>query len=79
MINRTVELEATLPEGVDMKEYYRAVGYLSDWAIERYPFVKIYTYNKSDILAVYKKERSTDRSWYTIAAVWNGNQYTFHS
>lgn len=60
------------------REVYRALGYLSTWNMS-YPIVKIWIDTKhNEITAVYFREEGADCG-YSIAAVWHGEHFGFHS
>lgn len=55
----------------------RAIGYLSSWCLTTYPRVEISVTDGIDLVGVYFKPDGT--VGYTIAAIWNGERYGFHS
>ena len=62
------------------KEYYAAIGNLSSWNMT-FPTVDIYPDtlkdDNTDLIAVYKREDGS--VGYTLAAIWHGDYYGFHS
>jgi len=74
---RIIELNVEMPVGVPPAKLFYAIGYLSTWN-PTFPKVLIYKDNKSpNLMAHYFKEDGD--CGYTIGAVWNGEDYSFHS
>jgi hypothetical protein len=60
------------------EKLWHAIGYLSTWSMDSYPYVKIFRDGKeSDLVAVYHNAEG-DRK-YVIGAVWHIDNYGFHS
>ncbi len=79
---RTVELNIDMEKihHPEVKELSYTIGYLSTWALERFPIVKIYNDMIDDLTAYYYKE-GKEKPAYVIGAVWreSSKEYTFHS
>lgn len=68
-------------KGRDERETYKAIGYLSTWAIEAFQKVRIFTTHDNMIMAQYSTTDSGGDRYYVIGAVWNEKErtYSFHS
>lgn len=75
------EVLAEVIETVNIVEFYRAIGYLSAWAITggNYPKLSIWVDRECDLNAIYRKENG--EVGYVIGAVWHRDDkmYSFHS
>lgn len=68
--------------GDDEQAIQNAIGRLSMWAWDMYPFVQINLNGKAgemELVAVYKKEEDQERPSYVIGAIWHDNHFGFHS
>lgn len=84
-MKRTIELQIAAGDMAEIAEttlswwkVWEAIGYLSSWAADSYPIVRIYRDgNGPDIAAVYLK--GDGELGYVIGAVWHDDHYGFHS
>lgn len=58
---------------------YSALGYLTTWASDLYPQVKvrIVSHESPEILATYYDEKGNRK--YVMGAIWHGHHFGFHS
>lgn len=65
----------------DARAINLAIGHLSQWSMNTYPFVDINLQGRKgemELLAVYRKEKD-GKPEYVIGAVWHDDHFGFHS
>jgi hypothetical protein len=61
-------------------EVWRAIGYLSTWAVDTYDEVEVYIFTDNEIGATYRSSTNPDKQHYHIRGILRDNRtYGFHS
>jgi len=87
IVENHIQMEVITDNNIDIEKFWRAVGYLANWAShsERYKVVRILhdSFNGDLLANFYEKveDIGTSRPNYQIGAIWRSEtkEYTFHS